>query len=157
RFLRKVTAPSAAGLEDQQLLQRFAAQGDDLAFEALVKRHGPLVLGVCRRVLGDAHAAEDAFQATFLVLVRTASTVRKQTSLGSWLYGVAYRTALKARADAARWRAIQRRAMTSPVADSSTPEPSTDAARAELREALDQEVSRLPEKYRVPVILCYLE
>src|SRR5262245_44536944 len=82
---------------DGQLLEAFLARGEELAFEALVRRHGPVVLGVCRRVVGDFHHAEDAFQATFLVLARKAASVRPPDLVGSWLYGVAYRVALEAR------------------------------------------------------------
>ena len=100
----------AAELTDGQLLERFLAGRDETAVEVLVRRYGPLVFAACRRVLRDAHAAEDAFQATFLVLVRRAGAIRKQASLASWLYGVAYRVAVKARARAATRRARERKA-----------------------------------------------
>src|SRR6266568_3934886 len=90
------------GLTDGQLLESFLARQEEAAFEALVRRHGPMVLGVCRRVLGNSHDAEDAFQATFLVLVRKAPTVRPRERVGNWLFGVAFRTALEARIAAAR-------------------------------------------------------
>jgi DNA-directed RNA polymerase specialized sigma24 family protein len=106
RHLRHlVGAEIADGLTDRELLERFVAEREEAAFAALVQRHGPLVLGVCRRLLGDAHDAEDAFQATFLVLTRKAASVRWQESVGNWLYGVARRVAGKARAARVRRRA----------------------------------------------------
>jgi RNA polymerase sigma factor (sigma-70 family) len=111
-----------------------------------------MVLGVCRRVLDNEHDAEDAFQATFLVLARQAQSIRKLESVGSWLYGVAYRISLRARSDAARRRALEDRARTMPEQD-----PLVEAAWRELRPVLDEEVDRLPPKYRAPIILCYLE
>src|SRR5437879_5074191 len=98
-YLRKLTLPRGGdGPSDGPLLEAFLTRRDEAAFEALLRRHGPMVLGVCRRLLGNAHDAEDAFQATFLVLVRKASTIRPRELVGHWLYGVACRTALKARA-----------------------------------------------------------
>jgi RNA polymerase sigma factor (sigma-70 family) len=141
------------GPTDGQLLGTFVACRDGAAFEALLRRHGPMVLSVCRRVLGDAHGAEDAFQATFLVLVRKAAGLRSRELVGNWLYGVAYRTAMKARAMSAKRRTKERQA--------------TEVARSgdgqenwvsdELLGQLDRELSRLPEVYRVPLVLCELE
>src|SRR5713101_7776499 len=101
---RMVLLGGAAGMTDAELLERFLAAREEAAFEALVRRHGPMVLGVCRRVLVGLHDAEDAFQATFLVLVRKASSIAARETVGNWLYGVAFRTAHKARAAAARRR-----------------------------------------------------
>jgi RNA polymerase sigma factor (sigma-70 family) len=137
---------------DGQLLGRFVANQEEQAFATLVQRHGPLVLRVCRRLLGNSPDADDAFQATFLVLVRKARTLDQKGSLAGWLFGVAYRVAVRARAQATRRRAHERQAAQM-YSRKATPEP-TDPA---LRELLDAELSRLPEKYRSPVVLCYLE
>jgi RNA polymerase sigma factor (sigma-70 family) len=136
-------------LTDGQLLESFLSRRDGAAFEALLRRHGPLVLGVCRRVLRNAHDAEDAFQATFLVLVRKAGSLRSRELLANWLYGVAYRTAMKARAMNAKRRMKERQARLTL--------PPEGVSHEDLLERLDHELSRLPEKYRVPVVLCELE
>jgi RNA polymerase sigma factor (sigma-70 family) len=137
---------------DRQLLERFVRHRDETAFAALVRRHGQMVLGVCRRTLGQAQDAEDAFQATFLVLVRKARSLGKPELLAGWLYGVACRTARKARARALRRREHERRAAGMPRA-----EPPNDPDWQEVRASLDEELSQLPEKYRAPLVLCYLE
>ncbi len=157
-----VDAGTVAGVSDGQLLGRFTAHRDELAeiaFTALVRRHGPMVLRVCRQVLGDWHTAEDAFQATFLILARRAGSIRRPELLGHWLYGVALRTARTARIRNERKR---RREISGgedmgvePIGDVERPE-SPLISREEL-EALHEEVSRLPERYRVPVVLCELE
>jgi RNA polymerase sigma-70 factor (ECF subfamily) len=151
-FLRRAAAP-AGGEEDGELLRRFVAAGEEAAFAGLVRRHGAMVLGVCRRLLDDAHEAEDAFQATFLVLARRAAAVRKQDSVASWLYGVAYRVSRRARAAAAQ----RQRAVGAAVEPVSTADPTAEAAWREMRLVIDEELSRLPEKYRAPLVLCYLE
>ena len=153
RHIRRLApAPGDAGLGDGALLERFIAQRDEAAFETLLQRHGPMVLGVCRRILHDPHAVDDAFQVTFLVFLRKAHSLRRQDLLGNWLYGVAYRTALKARGTSAKRRVDEQ-----PLAD--MPGPETDEALAwrDLRPLLDEEISRLPAKYRQPIVLCYLE
>jgi len=139
-------------LSDGQLLQRYLARRDEAAFAALVQRYAGLVLGVCRRVLRDGHAAEDAFQATFLVLVRRASSLDKTGSLSSWLYGVAYRTALKARGKEARQRNRDRQAVRSAAVQSNG-----ERVWSDLQPVLDEELHRLPSKYRLALVLCYLE
>jgi RNA polymerase sigma factor (sigma-70 family) len=136
---------------DRQLLDRFVATRDEAAFAALVRRHGPMVLGVCRRLLHDAHEAEDAFQATFLVLVHKARFLGRPESLGPWLHGVAYRCAAQAR-HAARLRTREREATAMPYRD-----PTVEAAWRDLREVLDEELGRLSQKYRAPMVLVYLE
>jgi RNA polymerase sigma factor (sigma-70 family) len=151
--LRRVVIGADGGsLSDGQLLQLFLDQQDQTAFSVLVRRHGPMVLGVCRRVLQQAQDAEDAFQATFLVLVRKAASIVPRDMVGNWLYGVAYRTALKLKGANATRRTKEREA---PVMSAS--EPTGDAMWQDLQPLLDQELHRLPDKYRVPVVLCDLE
>jgi RNA polymerase sigma factor (sigma-70 family) len=145
-------APEAGPSEDRRLLEQFLSRHDESAFALLVRRHGPLVLGVCRRILRDPLDADDAFQAVFLVLLRKARSLRDRDLLANWLYGVAYRTALKARTQRARRRALEKQ-----VAELPERAPDVSAEGAELREALGEEVRRLPEKYRLPVLLCYLQ
>jgi RNA polymerase sigma factor (sigma-70 family) len=150
---KTVNLQHAAGAPDGELVQRFVAQRDEAAFEALVRRHGPLVLGVCCRMLSDRNDADDAFQATFCVLVRKAHTITKGESVGSWLYQVAYHAAAKARAAANRRRARETYVSDPDVA---VADAAPDDA-SELRPVLDEAVNRLPEKYRRPIVLCYLE
>jgi RNA polymerase sigma factor (sigma-70 family) len=150
--VRALTAPDEEGLSDRQLLQRFARQHDEAAFNLLVQRHGAMVLGVCRRLLRDSHDAEDAFQATFLVLARRAGSIGWSDSVGSWLHAVACRVARKAQVTAARRKRREREAA---MTRSTNPIPESDWH--DLRQVLDQELGRLPEKYRAPLVLCYLE
>jgi RNA polymerase sigma-70 factor (ECF subfamily) len=137
---------------DALLLDRFVDQWDQAAFGDLVRRHGPMVLGVCRRILRDAHAAEDAFQATFLLLVRKAGSVRKRGSVGPWLYGVAVRVALEARGAASRWQVPARLDLEVASVDDHN-----GLERDELHAALHEELGQLPEKYRAPMVLCYID
>ena len=141
------------GLTDGELLSRFLAGCEEAAFAALVRRHGPMVLGVCRRVLGNLHDAEDAFQATFLVLVRRADAIVPRDLVGNWLYGVAFRTALEAKVTRARHKAKERQV----TARSGMQDVVEEAAQRERLQLLDQELSRLPDRYRVPIVLCDLE
>ncbi len=151
RHVRRQVASDAVGeASDRELLRRFARDRNADAFALLVQRHGPLVLGVCRRVLSQPQDAEDAFQATFLVLARKAGSVGRPELLGNWLYGVALRVARKARERAARWRASQ-----GPVPDVPAGPDSRAAEREELRQVLDDEVQRLPDRFRAPLVLCY--
>jgi RNA polymerase sigma factor (sigma-70 family) len=149
---RAVLVRDGAGLTDGQLLDRFVIRHDEDAFAALVKRHGPMVLGVCRRILGDTPDAEDAFQATFLVLVRKAATVLPREMVANFLHGVAFQTARKARAQMARRRARERQVIAMPE-----PEAVPEEVWDDLLPLLDRELSLLPAKYRVPVVLCDLE
>ena len=143
---------SLAGLSEWQLLERYATERDEVAFEALVARHGPMVLGVCRRVLHHAQAAEDAFQATFLVLMRKAPSLDRRKPLGNWLYTVAYRLALRIRANEARRLKLETHAARFRPATESRATTSSDQAVV-----LEEEFQRLPARHRLPLVLCYLE
>jgi RNA polymerase sigma factor (sigma-70 family) len=151
RQVRQLVTDWSEALSDAQLLQQFVARRDEAAFAVLVRRHGGMVLGVCRSVLHHAEDAEDACQATFLVLARRAVAIRKPDALASWLHGVAYRLAHKARTAAARRRHCERQA--------ARPLPTVvdNMTWQELRHILHEELERLPEKYRLPIILCCLE
>src|SRR5262245_2202167 len=148
RHARHLAGGSDQG--DELLLDRFVAARDEAAFAEIVRRHGPAVLGLCRRALGDEHAAEDAFQATFLVLARKAASVRRGQALAAWLYRVAHRIAAEARASARR-RAAREQPL--PESGSAVEAPSVPDEARLVAEA----VARLPERYRAPVVLCYLE
>jgi RNA polymerase sigma factor (sigma-70 family) len=141
---------------DAALLERYARRRDEDAFAELLARHGPMVWRVCRRVLNDAHAAEDAFQATFLVLARRAGSIRRPEAVSGWLYGVALRVARKARSAGFRRRLHQTTAdgLEPPCP---APGPAAVLTRRELLDAVDEEVRRLPEISRLPVLLCCLE
>jgi RNA polymerase sigma factor (sigma-70 family) len=151
RLMRGMAAETLGDHSDRQLVEQALARRDEAAFQTIVHRHGGMVYRVCLRVLQHAHDAEDAFQATFLVLARKLGTVRKQASLASWLHGVAYRVALKARAQSA---ARRRHELQGPLPD---PMPPDGVTWKELHAALDAELDRLPDKWRLPLILCYLE
>jgi RNA polymerase sigma factor (sigma-70 family) len=142
----------AMGLSDRQLLEIYLAQRDDAAYSVLLRRHSALVWAVCRRILGSHHDAEEAFQATFLVLVRRAASIASRDQLANWLYGVAHRTALKARAARGRRQARERQ-----VADMPEPQGEQEGLWSKLLPVLDQELSRLPDKYRTAIVLCDLE
>jgi RNA polymerase sigma factor (sigma-70 family) len=137
---------------DGQLLERFVSRRDESAFETLLARHGPMVLGVCRRILGDPHDAADAFQAVFLILAHKADSIGRPRALGSWLYRIAQRTAVRAKVQRDRRRARQ-----SILDDLPAAETIEELAWSELRQVLDEEVNRLPQKYRAVVLCCYLQ
>jgi RNA polymerase sigma factor (sigma-70 family) len=141
---------SGAGPSDGHLLRRYVVHRDQAAFAALVRRHGPMVLGLCRRITAHPHDAEDAFQATFLVLIRKAAAIRQPETIGNWLYGVAHRTA----------RASRRRRSVRSVRETpwpGVPEPAAPVATADLDLAIvDEELRRLPDKYRTAIVLCDL-
>jgi RNA polymerase sigma factor (sigma-70 family) len=142
----------ASGQPDAVLLERFLADQDENAFATLVERHGPMVLAVCRSRLHDHWDIEDAFQSTFLKLVRSAHSIRRAELLGHWLYRVAHHCALRTRQKSAKHR--QRSDLAAEVA---TVEPDGELSVGEVRQAMFEEINRLVEKYRVPVVLCYLE
>jgi RNA polymerase sigma factor (sigma-70 family) len=151
RLRRAVLQRDAAGLTDGELLEQYLAGRDEAAFEVLLRRHGAMVLGVCRRILRNEADAEDAFQATFLVFVRKASSIRSRATVSNWLYGVAHNTALKAKAMSHKRHAKEREA-------GSVPKDETPSeVWQEIHALLDGELSRLPDKYRIPIVLCDLE
>jgi RNA polymerase sigma factor (sigma-70 family) len=152
RLRERTSPPGHAGLSDAELLERFVSRRDEAALEVLFWRHGPLVWGVCRRILRHEQDAEDAFQATFLALVRKAASIGKREALGGWLYTVACRVALAARAASAR-----RAGRELPLADDPAADGPDDPAWRDLRPVLDEEVNRLPAPYRAAVVLCYLQ
>jgi RNA polymerase sigma-70 factor (ECF subfamily) len=139
-------------ISDSQLLERYISRRDEAAFGSLLSRHGSMVLHVCRRVLNHPQDAEDAFQATFLLLAQKASSIRKQESVASWFYGVAYRLAVKARARISRRQAKEKRA-----GDMRQKDAGLRAAWEELQMVLDEELHRLPVQHQTPLVLCYLE
>jgi RNA polymerase sigma factor (sigma-70 family) len=151
-FRRAVLLQDGAGLTDGQLLADYVGCHDEAAFAALVRRHGPMVWGVCRRVLGNHHDAEDAFQATFLVLVRKAASLGSAELVANWLYGVAHQTALKARATGARRKGRERQ-----VAEMPQPAVADPDRWHDLQPLLDEELSHLPDRYRAVLVLCDLE
>jgi RNA polymerase sigma factor (sigma-70 family) len=152
RHIRRMALLGMGGIADAQLLDLFLTQKDEAAFEALVRRHGAMVLSVCRRVLRDPHDVEDAFQATFLVFVRKAATIAKRELLGNWLYGVAFRAALKLKQAKTRRQSKERQVQQMARAQFSSPE-----VPDELLFWLDHELNQLPEKYRVAIVFCDLE
>jgi len=153
QHLRKMVAvQTCQELSDRDLLERFVSARDEAAFTVLIERHGPMVLGVCQRALPNFHDAEDACQATFLVLARKAASVRKKASLSTWLHGVACRAAANLKRDHAR-RKSRERARTAPAPK----DPAAEVTWREMQAILDEELQRLPERYRAPMILCYLE
>jgi HlyD family secretion protein len=148
---------TAGGLSDRQLLDRFLNGRDaEASFEVLVLRHGPMVLRVCQNLLDDPNDAHDAFQATFLILVRRCRSMKRIESVGGWLYGVACRVAARARVDRARRRTVEERAAFRVVEATDTSQ-EIDAEKAEFGPIVQEEVRRLPEKYRTVVVLCYWE
>ena len=152
---------TAIGLTEGELLERFVNRRDEAAFEALVARHGPMVLGVCRHLLRDPNDVDDAFQATFLVLVKKAKTVRRCELLGNWLYGVAFRVASQARSLASRRTA--RVVSGEDAVENLTAAACRDGGGMDTTAQIDEspwlhlELSHLPDKYRTPIVLCYFE
>ena len=155
RQVHRVFNLGAVGMtSDGELLEWFVTNRDESAesaFEELMNRHGPMVFGVCRKVLQDRHDAEDAYQAVFLVLAKRAGSIRRQESVASWLFGVAQRVAMKAKNRTARWRAVDLKAAERTSDEYLPPEDATDWA------VLHHEVERLPDRLRAPLVLCYLE
>ncbi len=153
RHLRELfNSGTAVGLTDGQLLARYAADRDGQAFAALVARHGPMVISTCRAILDHEHDVEDAFQATFLVLARKAGSVRAGDALGGWLHRVAYRVAVRANIEVK-----QRRRRESEVPMMEIPAPSRTGLELDLCSIVHEEIDRLPDRHRLPAVLCDLE
>ena len=153
RFLRHAAGANEVGDQsDAALLREFVSQKSEDAFAAILQRHGPLVLAVCRRTLRDNTDAEDAFQATFLVLARKAGSIRTQETLPAWLHRVALNISRTIKRAAARRQAHERQ-----VADMAQASPRDDVELRDWQSVLHEEVDQLPEKYRIPVVLCYLQ
>jgi RNA polymerase sigma factor (sigma-70 family) len=152
RQIQRAVRDRVGALPDEQLLERFLSHGDGAAFEVIVWRHGPMVFSVCRRLVPNLHDAEDVFQATFLLLARRAGSIARGRSLAAWLYKVAHRTALRARARSRKYGASA-----FPVTDIPARADREGPVWRELRPLLDEAIQRLPERYRTPIILCYLE
>lgn len=152
RFVQLTAAETGTATPDALLLERYAATGDEEAFAVLLRRHVPMVTGVCRRLLRDRCDVEDAVQATFLVLARKAGTIRRSAAVGSWLHGVALRMARQLRSQATRHV---------PTTGTLPDRPAVDAADAvtwgELRTVLDEELARLPATWQAPLLLCLLQ
>src|SRR5262245_1300246 len=142
---------AVAGLRDGQLLELFVGGGDETAFATLMERHGPMVLGLCERVLGNHEDAADALQATFLVMARRATAIKKPDSLGAWLHGVAYRVAMQMRSSRDKRRKQER------TLPARAPAGAADPSWREMLAILDEEMQRLPDKHRQPLVLCFLE
>jgi TIGR03009 family protein len=158
RHIHKLAAGSRNNHQtDRELLDNFTAGRDESAFSALVARHGPMVLRVCRRVLGHEQDAEDAFQATFLVLAKNNKSIRRGEALGGWLHGVAYRTAMKAKRSAARRRKHEARSRDQTACHGCDSRGTQDPAWSEVRVALDEEIQALPVHYRSAFVACVLE
>ncbi len=153
RINRLFADGTITGLSDAQLLDRFVGRRDAEAFEAILARHGPMVLGVCRAILSDPNDAEDAFQATFLILVKKASSIRANVILAGWLYQVANRVAIAANSAAVR-RRIRERELGQMAAVSLSP---ATTIPDELFRAAHEAIARLPEKFRLAILLCDLE
>jgi RNA polymerase sigma factor (sigma-70 family) len=154
-----LVAGSVTGMNDGQLLERFRRgrnEAAEVAFAALIRRHGPMVLRVCGQLLGDRHAVDDAFQATFLVLARRAGSIRVPEQLGPWLYGVALRTAREVKAQSDRWNRAETRGRLT-ASRQTEDEPESLLMRREMFEGLHAEVARLPERHRAAIVLCDFE
>ncbi len=160
KAIREGLSASSEGISDEELLARFLddeGPASQDAFRVLVGRHGPRVLGICRHILDREHDAEDAFQATFLALARSGASIRDRCALGGWLQEVAYRTSLKTRMRQSRRRTMEKQVRAMAPAPDASGNPYESAALDEIKPVLQEEVTGLPDKYRIPVVLSYME